>query len=929
MADDSYEKALENEGRNLVAAARRELLPPTDFRDDDVRAALDQLDRGRSVLLVGPQGVGKTAVVHGVARAIAARDMGELVELSTTTIMAGTRYLGEWQSKITAIARNALDTGTILYIPDVGNLPRTGRTNNSDGNLLDALRPYVARGLVLLGEVSPEGLRAMGRTPGFTNLFSKVTVRPLRPAQVEGCVARMADRMELGLDTPCRQAIIALTSRFLPARPQPGPALDLLRQVRDYHMEKRGVGEPAALTPAFVERVFSIYSGLPPFVVSRTETRPVSDIRRWFQERIVGQQEAIEAVIEAITLFKAGLHDPTRPLGTFFFVGPTGVGKTELARTLATFLFGSPHRLLRFDLSEFKDYHSFEILLGSPREPDRPAALIDPVRAQPFQVVLFDELEKAHSNVWDLILPLLDEGRLTPPGGQSVDFRNTMLIATSNVGAQDADRSLGFGASRGATERRTNTLKALESHFRPEFLNRFQHVVVFHQLTLEQVRTVARHELRRILGREGITARNLVVDVDDAALDLVIEQGFDPRYGARALKREIQRQLVLPLATALMERAVEPGQILKLVEREGRIRVRVIDTAESREARREAAPIRVETGARLTRPDIVRRLKVARQRLEVLAEAIREPILQDGRERLLQMRKGPNFWQDTQSAARALRDLDRVTVVLDRMDRLRSFYEELNENLDAAQRRARLEEVASKLVRFEEAVTRARRELLLMGWEGSWDALVEVSPIGVGGRLARDHLVMVYLEWASEKGRSLEWLRDPLEDDEPVLMAVKGPYAFGLLQNEGGLHRVRGDEYNSVARVRVAAWTDERGAVQFKEHRALKGGGTYGQRVRSRLVCADGLVLCNERTLTDNRELANELAPSWTRAPAPSDEVVRRYDLQPTLVRDAMTGFSSGKPDALNAAGLHALLCLRVDAVAEKRRAEKAEATIA
>ncbi|MCB9793970.1 MAG: AAA family ATPase [Alphaproteobacteria bacterium] len=918
MADSNYEGALQNEGRNLVAAARRELLPPTDFRDEDVRAVVDQLDRGRSVLLIGPVGVGKTAVVHGVARALASRDVGELVELSTTTIMAGTRYLGEWQSKITQIAKEALDTGTVLYVPDVRNLPHTGRTVQSDGNLLDALRPYLAQGLVLLGEVSPEGHRAMGRHAGFTELFQTVRVRPLRPAQVDACVARAAGRAGLELDTASRQACIQLTTRFLPSRPQPGPALELLEQVGDDHLQRKG--EDAAITPARVERVFCNVSGLPAFVVSREETRASGDIRRWFQERIVGQHEAIEAVIEVIALFKAGLHDPTRPLGSFFFVGPTGVGKTELARTLASFLFGSPHRLLRFDLSEYKDFHSFEVLLGSARDPSRPAALIDPVRAQPFQVVLFDELEKAHPNVWDLLLPLLDEGRLTPPGGSTVDFRNTIVIATSNIGALGADKGLGFAATRGVSERRARILEAMEKSFRPEFLNRFQHVVVFHPLTRDQVRTVARQELKRILGREGIAARNLVVDVDDAALDLVIERGFDPRYGARALKREIQRQLVLPLAMTLMEQHVEPGQILKLAERGGQVRVRVIDTEESREARRERAPVRVE-GRKLTREDITEACRALRTRVEALGEAIREPILQEGRERLLSLRRGPDFWQDTESAARALRDLDRVTVVLDRMDRLRAFGEELKADLEQAGSRAGLERVAGKLSRFEDAVARARRELLLMGWDGSWDALIEVSPVGNTGRLARDHLVMMYSAWASAKG-SLEWLRDPEEDDEPAMIAVKAHYAHGLLRLEAGLHRVRGEEYNSVARVRVAPWTDATGEVGFKRHRALKGAGTFTEKVRSLLECEGGLTLRNDRSLSENRDLAQEIAPSWARAPEASDEVVRRYDLEPPLVRDPLTGLSSGRPDQLSPEGLHELLCLRVDVDAESRREE-------
>lgn len=921
MAENNYDDALFTDGRNLVTAAEAGLLAPVYFRDDEVRAVLDDLDGGHSVLLVGPAGVGKTSLVHAVARAMAARGVGCLVELSTTSLMAGTRYLGEWQTKVTAVARAAIDQQVVLYIPDVRSLNQVGRTAQSDSNLLEALRPHMRNGLRILGEVTPEVLRAMGRVDGFASLFRKVNLRPLTDAQVDGCLARASAFSDLSLDQAARQALVAVTSRFLPAMPQPGPALELLRRVRDYVHEKRGAGEDPDINVPFIERVFSIYSGLPLFVISRSETRSVQQIRQWFQEHIVGQQEAIEAVIESIALFKAGLHDPNRPIGTFFFVGPTGVGKTELARTLAHFLFGSPARLLRFDLSEFKDYHSFEMLVGSAREPERPAALIDPVRQQPFQVVLFDELEKAHTNVWDLLLQFLDEGRLTPPGGAAVDFRNTIFIATSNAGAQESERSLGFANPKTQNERRQSTLRALEANFRPELLNRFQHIVVFHPLSRDQVRTVARHELKRILGREGITARNLVVEVEDAALDLVIDRGFDPRYGARALKREIQRQLVLPLATTLMEKPVEAGQILKVVAQGDQVRVRALDTPESRELRRENAPVKVE-GRALTRKEIHAELRNMRGRVEALAVALREPFLQQGRERLNQMRRDPGFWQDPEAAARALRDLDRVTAALDRLDNLRNWGEELEAEMVNHPTRDKLEQVAQRLTRYDGSILRARRELLLLGWEGAWDALVEISPLAPGGRLARDMLVEIYQRWVGARTHSLDWLRDPAGPDEPTMFAIKGPYAYGLLRLESGLHRVRGEDGLSVARVRVGPWTDERGPTRFTEHQALKAEGSFGERVRSRLACEGGLVLRNHRTLAENRELAAEVAPCWAKAPPPSDDIVRRYDLEPPLVRDALTGWTSGKPDALDARGFVELLYRRAEEAAAGARNE-------
>ena len=908
--DTNYANALENDGRDLVDAARDNDLPPVDFRDGLVQQVLDLLDKKKSVLLVGPDGVGKTSVVHGVAGAMARRNHGDLIELSCTSIMSGTKYLGEWQSKVTAIAKQASEFDTVLYVSDVWNLPKTGRTAQNDNNLLDALKPSLtgAGTLTLLAEVSPETLRLMERVPGFVQLFTKVSVGSLPAEDVEKTLDRAAQRGGFELDDDCRRTLIQLTSRFLPARPQPGPALELLGQTVDYQQEKEAAGEDCLFDGALIERVFSVYSGLPMFVVSRQATMTASEIRAWFEDRIVGQREAIEAVVEAIALFKAGLHDPDKPLGTFLFVGPTGVGKTEVARALARFLYGSESRLLRFDLSEYKDFHSFEMLVGNPKDPGRPAALVDPVRAQPFQVVLLDELEKAHSNIWDMLLGVLDEGRLTPPGGKTVDFRSTILIATSNVGAQNSEKRFGFTPDTGVSARRHAVTKALEGHFRPEFLNRFQHVTVFHALTKEQVKQVARWDLRRILKREGIAGRNLVVEVTDEALDVVIDRGFDPRYGARALKREIQRQLVLPLAMTLMEKNVEAGSILKVGASDGRIRVRVLETEEIRAARAEETPVKAD-GEKLTKKGVKARLADATERIEELAKAAGEQDLQTRRDELDEARNRHDFWARPEQAARLLRDLDHVAGTLDRIDGLRSWNETLVEQAASA-KRATMERLGRDLHRHERALVTAWRELVVMGWDGHWDALVEVRPISAKPD-ARNLVVEQLLAWANHRKMEVTWVREPLRAVGPALLAIKGRYAAGLLSGEAGLHRLKVKKQSHVARVRVAPWTDVDGDVRFGDHRALKGKtGQFGGRVRSRVECTSGLVVQNAQNLSENRELALDVGPAWAAAPPPSDTVVRRYE-NGKVAKDS-SGWTPGNR-GLSPQMWHELLCHRVD----------------
>ncbi len=914
MADDSYHGALEREARDLVAEAARGALPPIDFRDAEIGQVLDHLDAGRSVLVTGVEGVGKTAVIHGVAAAMHARGAGGLRQISTTEMMIGTRYLGEWQTKVSRLIEAAHEDGAVIAISDVHNLATVGKTAQDPSCLLDALRPAVEHGRVtLLGEATPEVLRAMQRVPGFAALFQTVSVAPLGAAQVDRVLSRALRREGLPDDDECRGALVTLTTRFTPARPQPGPALRLLWQVRDYHAQKRSVGEPEPLTAAFIAKVFSIYSGLPRFVVSRDVTMPSQEIRSWFQDRIIGQAAAIEAVVEAVALFKAGLHDPERPIGTFLFVGPTGVGKTELARAMATFLFGSPSRLLRFDLSEFKDYHAFEMLVGTPKEPERPARLVDPVRAQPFQVVLLDELEKAHTNVWDLLLQLLDEGRLTPPTGLPVSFRNTLVIATSNVGSREADSALGFGAEVDDATRAAAVRKALEGAFRPELLNRFQHTVVFQPLTDDEVRAVARLELTRILQREGITSRNLTVDVGDEVLDRVVARGYDRRYGARALKREIQRQIVMPIALALMEKGIEPGAILRVTAQDDRIQVRTLDTAESRAARREREPVKLPEGRTFTRAVLAEDVAGVREAVEALARDADEPFLVRERDRLQELRRDPDFWRHPEETARAYRDLDRYTSWLSRIERLREWAADLGAELPGADLRSDVERLARRLVQLEGAVASARRELVTIGARGHADALLQIRPLGRSGRRVRDLLVETYTRWAAWRQMTVEWLAEPLADDEPALLAVEGHCALGYLEAEAGVHRVREGDDRSVAVVRVVPWEDRREPPPVVGQRALKKVGQFGGRVRSRLECR-GLVLQNARTIAENRELARELYASWADAPAEREEVARRYDYSPFKLRDPITGEATGRPDALGPRGFHRQLCLRIDA---------------
>ncbi len=915
MASNLYRNALANETRDLLELASKKQIPKPAFRATVIKQIIETLSRQRSVLLVGAPGVGKTAIIYGLAHEMRLSRHRGFHELSTSTIMAGTHYLGDWESKADSIIKAAAKQRGVLYFTDIWNLPTAGISSKNPSNLLDALRPRVLSGdILLLGEVTSFEFAAMQQNPQLISLFEPIHVEPLTTEQTGNVVHAEIERLQLAVQPEATSKVLDLCQQFLPHSDGPGPALRLLQQVAHYKQQKAGINEYDELDANFIEKVFSIYSGLPLFIISRSVVKPAREMRQWFRDRVIGQEQAIESVLETIALYKAGLHDATRPIGTFLFVGPTGVGKTELARTLATFLFGSETRLLRFDMSEFKDFHAFEMLVGVADRHDKPARLLNPVKAQPFQVILFDEIEKAHPNVWDLLLQILDEGRLTSPKGGTVNFRNTIFIATSNAGAKELDR-LGIGFTGDANQVSDKDIhKLLEQVFRPELINRFQHIVRFFSLTKTQVKRIAQRELGRILEREGIVSRNLIIETSEEVLNATVEHGYDQNYGARALKRELQRRIVLPIANYLLENNVDSGAIIKLDSNKDSTRVRVLQTEKSRAYNLEHQPVLSADGKAYTLKDAREKSKQLTVQLDTLSEQIDEDALRQQLKQYDQLRCAPDFWSDPGSAYQQIAQADRINQTILRIDHLRDELAEIKSYQARKQPRHEQKLTNNRLHKFERQFQTAWRELINIGNDGRWDVLLYIQPVGVNP-LARNLLFNTYREWATEQYFQTSLLCEPLSKDDPAGIWIKGPYTYGLLRLEAGLHRVREDEDLSVARVSIAPVTMNESNITITRHEALKQKGAYGGKIRSRLMHEANpiFILQNSSSLSENQEVAQEIGPSWITGAHSSDNIVRRYTLKPFLIRDPIADLSSGKQELLKPPLFHELLCKRID----------------
>ncbi len=531
--------------------------------------------RRASVLLVGPAGVGKTALVHELVHRFEDKhcppdERG--VEVYTTSgarLVAGMRYLGQWQARVQRMISELRVRRAVLHVESLSEFLMTG----DPGSGLDApkyLLPALEAGeLSLVVEATPDDLARAERThPAFVQALDPLRVEPLRGHEALAALTAVGNAIgrarHVRFSSDALTRAMDLTERFGEAGVLPGGAVQLLRAAALHEQTPASDAKtPRTLHGADVTRAFCLRTGYPRELVDPAVTLDPDAVLERLRARVVGQDAAVVLLRDLVVALKTSMTDPRKPLGSFLLVGPTGVGKTESALALTEYLFGDAKRLARFDMSEYAAPGSAARLVGSWGGAE--GTLTRRVREQPFGVVLFDEVEKADGSVHDLLLQLLGEARLTDGTGRTVSFRNTVVMLTSNLGADTAARAVGFGGRGGARDVAAHYTAAAAAFFRPELLNRFDHVVPYHPLGPDTVAAIARRAIARALEREGLARRGIPVHYDDAVVARVAALGFDPRYGARPLQRAIEHWIVGPLARLLAARSDAPPARVTLV----------------------------------------------------------------------------------------------------------------------------------------------------------------------------------------------------------------------------------------------------------------------------------------------------------------------------------------------------------------------------
>ncbi len=792
---------------------------------DHVGAAESLLlkEPSRSVVLVGEPGVGKTVVFKVLAQRLL--EQGWVIfEAGAAELMSGQKYIGELEGRVQTLLRKLSGGRKVLwYVPNFHELMVAGRHKYQLVSILDAILPHAEKGeLRFVGETEATSFeKLLQAKPQVRTAVAVERIAPATDSEALEIVRNWAAHHSKAaggaiISEKTIAEAFELVRQFLGNLASPGHILRFLSMTR-----KRLAAVKGKYVINHDELISTLgqLTGLPASILDDRQELKLETLRNFLNERVFGQPEAAECLIDRVAMIKAGLTDPTQPLGVFLFVGPTGTGKTEIAKTLAEYLFGSSERMIRLDMSEFAAPESIGRIVGDTDIGSDNLSLTDQIRNQPFAVLLLDEFEKASPHIWDLFLQVFDDGRLTDRRGNTADFRHCIIIMTSNLGAAIPQReSIGFLAEREQFTGK-NVESAVEQVFRREFVNRIDRIVVFHPLERGVMRDLLHKELQAVLKRRGLRNRTWAVEWEDSAINFLLEKGYTEDLGARPLKRAIERYLLSPLALTIVSHQFPEGDQFLFVRSNGRrIEVEFIDPDNQSDKRQEELfPPFADNSGETDLPSLV--LEPAGNSAEVALLSLRVAELDDRiaaaeweqrKTAELDQASTPEFWESDERFG----ILGRVEF----MDRIEEGMKTARTLMERLARGAEEQTFSAQLVqRLAQQVFLLDEACKALDQNKPRDSFLLIEAVRDGGAKAAGNnefamrIGKMYWNWAQKRKMKF----DILEEYEPersqayrLLVAVSGFAAYSLLAPESGMHVMeapgeRKSTERSVARVRV------------------------------------------------------------------------------------------------------------------------------
>lgn len=858
--------------RKFLASFGRVLGPVRDTLDDgsplmvtaDLEKAATRLEAMllggedaaiRCPLLVGEEGCGKSALLRLVARRL--QHAGFTVfEASGPDIVSGQCYLGDLEKRVRGMLRILEKEKFVWLVPSMGELIPAGRTRNSETGVFDLVLPRLLAGKIrVMSEIRPGVLdKLVAEAPRLPTAMTLARVTPPGETETLEIAARWIEKHpgQRGATLKATGDQLAeaskLATQFFPGPALPGRLFGLVKAA--LHRAAETGGGLRALDRELLLESIAATTGMPIEMLDDSRPLDLDKVRELFSRGVMGQPEAVDALVSRLAMMKAGLTDPTRPQGVFLFAGPTGTGKTELAKTLASYLFGAPDRMLRIDMSELQS--------GNHRRLTAPQnSLASQIRQQPFSVVLLDEFEKADASAWDLFLQVFDDGRLTDTAGNTADFRHAIIILTSNLGAKVAQGvPLGFGAGVNDDFRPDEIAKAIAQAFRPEFVNRIDRVLCFRPLSRETMRAILSAQLKRATARRGLRQRPWTLDFDTSATEFLLEQGFSPTLGARPLQRAIDRHLLGPLAEAIVRGEFGGGEDLVFIyEKDGRLRWDLASESpvEAVKAPEDDLPALSLRRLVLSPAGNREEIQALQGRLSDLAGLIELDAFADRRAAIFEAMAADGFWTSPGRFA-VLGEAEYIDRIESAVTAAKKTLHRLSSNPPAP---APLRALVAKMALRVHLLEQAWPDVAEGKPSAAWVALRPLDDTAKSAALATALAGMID-RWAEERGMQGEplklagWTR---------AWAIEGFAALRILEGECGLHVGEEGGLGETARVEIA---------------------TTAQPPEPVSMLSAPVPVLAAQALEAGR----------------STEIVRRYQDRPTpLVRDRRRGFRTGRLD--------------------------------